>query len=488
MNQTLSILGKTTLSVALTVSPLGLSAQKKTVSGQKSPNLLIIMADQWRGQALEFLGEEQVKTPHLNRMASEGVVFNQAVSSYPVSSPARAMLMTGMYPLSNKVVLNCNATTAPWGVELEKEAVCWSDILKRKGYDLGYIGKWHLDAPIPPHDLPNGTWNEWCPPDKRHGFDYWLAYGTYAKHLNPIYWDTDAPRDGYFFVDQWGPEYEAEKAIDYILNKDGLRDTENAFALVVSMNPPHTRYSEVPQRYKDMYKEVELETLCQKPNIPAGDTKMGKHYRENIKNYYACMTGVDEQIGRIISALKENALFDNTIVVFTSDHGNCLGIHGQETKNNYYEESMRIPMIITWPEQLKPRRDDDVLISFADLFPTLLTMMGYEKDIPETVETRNLAKAVRTGKDGVDYQPYFKYGTQQENIRTHGFRGIRTKQHTYILEYQDGQVVDLILFDRKSDPYQLYNIAGRDKKLERQLRKYLKQALKDAKDELADTL
>jgi hypothetical protein len=121
------------------------------IQAQEKPNLVFIMADQWRGDALGCLGKEPVKTPCLDQLAREGVNFTNAVSSYPVSSPARGMLMTGMYPHKNKVTGNCNSANAPYGVELPQDARCWSDILKANGYQTGYIGKWHLDAPYEPY-------------------------------------------------------------------------------------------------------------------------------------------------------------------------------------------------------------------------------------------------------------------------------------------------------------------------------------------------
>lgn len=467
------------LTCALPVASNAVQAQ----TGDK-PNLVIIMADQWQGDALGFLGKEPVKTPNLDKLAGEGVSFNQAVSNYPVSSPARAILMTGQYPKSNKVLGNCNSQTAPFGVELQKDAVCWSDVLKARGYDLGYIGKWHLDAPHEPHIAPNGTWNEWCPPEKRHGFGYWMAYGTYDIHLKPMYWATDSKRDEYFFVNQWGPEYEAERAIEFLRGEKQTRRADRPFALVVSMNPPHTPYNQVPQKYKDIYKDLDVERLCEKPSVPAADTKDGKYYRNNIRNYYACMTGVDEQVGRIIDELKKNGQFENTIVVFTSDHGNCLGIHNELSKNNFYEESMRVPLLISWPTRLKPRMDNRLLISISDLYPTLLTLMGFEKEIPSQVETKNLAKEVVSGKATAKYQPYFKYS--HEGNTNSGFRGVRTDRYTYVLKFDEGKIIGKQLFDRRNDPFQMENIAGKNDKLEQKLNACLRQALTDAKDELAD--
>lgn len=159
--------------LTLPILATGLQAQEK----QTPPNLVFIMADQYRGDAMGCIGKEPVQTPSLDQLAAEGINFTNAVSSYPVSSPARGMLMTGMYPISSKVTGNCNSATAPYGVELPQDARCWSDVLKDQGYNTGYIGKWHLDAPYKPYvDTYNNrgkvAWNEWCPPERRHGFEH----------------------------------------------------------------------------------------------------------------------------------------------------------------------------------------------------------------------------------------------------------------------------------------------------------------------------
>lgn len=111
------------------------------------------------------------------------------------------------------------------------------------------------------------------------------------------------------------------------------------------MNPPHTGYGLVPEKYKALYRDLDIEALCHRPDIPAKGTSEGNYYRQSVRNYYACMTGVDEQVGRIMETLKKQGLWENTIVVFTSDHGDSMGIHRHIGKNIYYEEAMRIPMI-----------------------------------------------------------------------------------------------------------------------------------------------
>ena len=243
-------------------------AKKQDNKMPNSPNLIIVFPDQMRAHQLAFLNEEPVITPNLDKFAEESLVLHQAVSNYPVCSPYRAMLMTGKYAHSNKVLGNCTSGSEPYNVELQQSDICWSDILKKNRYSLGYIGKWHLDSPKEPYiDCDNNKWdlkwNEWCPPNRRHGFDYWYSYGTYDWHLRPMYWDTNAGREDFKYVDQWGPEHEADKAIEYINNTDGkFRDNDKPFAMVVSMNPPHMPYHMVPEKYVSMYDHLDVEDFA----------------------------------------------------------------------------------------------------------------------------------------------------------------------------------------------------------------------------------
>ena len=453
---------------------------------QKHPNLVFIFPDQMRGQAVGFLGEEPVITVNLDRFSKESVVFTNAVSNYPVCSPYRGMLMTGLYPHSNSVLNNCNSKSAPFGIELKQSARCWSDVLKSKGYNLGYIGKWHLDAPYKPYvDCYNNRgevkWNEWCKPERRHGFDYWYSYNTYDQHMNPMYWDRDADRSQPHWVDQWGPEHEADKAIKYIKNEGGqYRDSGKPFALVVSMNPPHMPYNQLPQKYVDMYQKFETEELCDRPNIPAAGTKWGDYYRKHIRNYFAMISGVDEQFGRILNALKVNGLEEDTIVVFTSDHGNCLGIHNQVSKNNHLEESMRVPFLMRWPGKITPRHDD-LLFSVADIYPTLLDLMGFAKDIPEQVEGQSFSTLFRSGDGGrPTSQVYIWVPLGQPEF---GRRGVRNHKYTLMISHMPDLPLEIVLFDREQDPFQLKNIAADSPQIVSQLIKNeLQPWLKKTKD------
>lgn len=457
----LCVLKSVILIAMCAASSVGEARAAQRLAGQQ-PNLLFVFADQMRGSAMGFLGEEPVLTPTLDRLAKQSIVFTQAASNYPVCSPYRAMLMTGQYSHRNGVISNCLSRTSPYGVELKAEARCWSDVLKDNGYSLGYIGKWHLEAPHEPYiDCANNrgdvAWNEWTPPHRRHGFDFWYAYNTYDYHLRPLYWKTDAIRDGFHYVDQWGPAHEADLATEFIQNQDGrFRAPDQPFALVVSMNPPHTPYDKHPEEYLTPYTAMTDQQLCSRPNIPPAGTRWGDHYRKQIRHYYAMITGVDQQFGRIVDALERAGLAEDTIVVFTADHGNCLGIHGHGTKNVPEDESMRIPLLIRFPGKLRPRRDD-LLISVPDMYPTLLGLMGLGQEIPTSVQGTSHAQLLLTGQGQRPTSQLYLWVPSERPAA--GRRGVRTARHTLVLNRMPNQDENISLYDNVADPYQLKNVA-----------------------------
>ena len=461
-----------------------ISAKEKPV--QEHPNLLFVFCDQMRGQAMGFLGKEPVITPALDKFSTQALTLTHAASNYPVCSPYRAMLMTGKWPNANKVWSNCTSNTEPHGCELQEDDRCWSDVLKDKGYSLGYIGKWHLDSPRAPYiDCANNRggvkWNDWCPPKRRHGFDFWHSYGTYDHHMKPMYWSTDAKRDDFHYVDQWGPEYEADLAIKYLKNEEGeYRKRGEPFALTVSMNPPHMPYKAHPPEYLDPYEDMPDEEIINKPSIPAADTKWGKYYRSNIRHYYAMISGVDKQFGRILKALDGLGLSENTIVVFTSDHGDCLGTHDWVSKNVAYEESMRVPFMIRYPGTIESKQDD-LLMSAPDIYPTLLDLMGFKDDIPQEVEGDSHAEALSTGKGSrPTSQIYIWSPVGKPQI---GRRGVRTHRYTMVIETFEDKPTTKTLYDNQEDPYQLKNIAAdQPETVEKLFREELRPWLKRTRD------
>ncbi len=451
----------------------------------KPLNLLLVFPDEMRAHAQGFMKDDPVLTPRIDKFAKEAAVMRQAVANYPLCTPARGMIMTGQYPIRNGMTGNCHDYGALVGVDLSKYAICWSDILKAQGYATGYIGKWHLDAPHAPYvesynnPVHGVKWNEWTPPERRHGFDYWYAYGTFDHHLTPMYWGNDSPRDKPLHIEQWGAEHEADMAIRYLKNEGGkLRDPYKPFALVVSMNPPHSPYDQVPQRYLDRYAGLSSKDMNQRRNV-----NWERQYPEGMgptqaKSYFASGNGVDEQFGRILDALDECGQRDNTLVVFFSDHGCCLGAHGEVTKNVHYEEAMRIPMMFRLPGRILPHADD-ALMSLADLYPTLLGLLGLGRHIPATVEGTDLSQRVQTGRGNTaTSQLYLQvpYGGQ-----SFGKRGVRTEQYTLMIERRDKQALRYTLHDNVRDPWQMSNIADANRALvahlvERELQPWLEKS------------
>ena len=454
---------KSTLAAGSAVALSGPAGLEGARRAGEHPNLVFVFADQMRGQAMGFLKEDPVITPNLDRFAAEGLVLPQAASNYPVCSPYRAMLMTGAYPHANKVLSNCTSATAVFDCELQKADRCWSDVLKDKGYSLGYIGKWHLEGPRKPfvesyNNSAKFAWNEWCPPDRRHGFDFWYSYNTFDRHNTPEYWSTDMTRDERVKVKQWGPEHETDLAVKYIANEGGAyRKAGRPFAMVVSYNPPHTPYNQVPAKYVDRYGEKTYKDLINRPNVPLDSvTQPVRAAKSQIKNYFAMVTGVDEQFGRILAALKQQGLEKDTIVVFTSDHGNCIGSHNWGTKNVHWEEAMRVPFLVRWPGRIKPRRDD-LLISAPDIYPTLMELMGFKADIPPAVQGASHAGLFLTGKGPRPTSQLYMWVPNGQPAL--GRRGVRTARYTLMIDKKLDRPVETVLHDNVNDPYQLRNIA-----------------------------
>jgi arylsulfatase A-like enzyme len=434
---------------------------------RKRPNLVYVFPDQWRAQALGFMGQDPVVTPALDAFSRQSAVFTHAISNAPVCSPYRAMLMTGRYPLSNGVVRNCTTVNDVPSADLRAGDTCFPDVLRKCGYSTGYIGKWHLDSPHRPYaDTSNNRgpvkWNEWTPPERRHGFEFWHSYGTYDQHNAPQYWGTGAPRERRLTASKWGPEYETDLALQYLKNDGGkFRTSDRPFALFVAYNPPHSDYHLVPARYLERYAGKTWRELANRPNFDgAADTDVMRSSKADLPHYFAQIAGVDDQFGRLLRGIDEAGLASDTIVVFTSDHGNCIGSHNEISKNNPYDESLRVPFLIRWSGVI-PSRRDDLLLSVPDIMPTLLSLMGAKLEIPQEVE-------------GTDYSELFQGGAQTRPTSALYFqferkeRGVRTARYTLALTGH-GERPLALLFDNQEDPFQLRNLAESRPELLRQL-------------------
>lgn len=450
--------------VGLGVTALAVPDLACFARSNKRPNLLFVFADQFRKQAVGFMNEDPVITSNFDKFAEEGMAFTNAVSSVPICTPFRAMLMTGRYPLTTGMVSNCMPGT---DLEMKEDEVCFGDILKANGYSTGYIGKWHLEIPSlnkakNPPDGAKDSWDGWTPPGaRRHGFDFWYAYNSNSMHFEPNYWKEGPQR---IDVRQWSVEHETDVAIDFIRN----RPKDRPFALFMSWNPPHNPYV-APEKYKSRYKGKKL---TDRPNV-----KVSKKYEKSHMPYCAAVSSCDDSFGRLLRELDELGLADNTIVVFTSDHGEMMGSHGRFAKSVWYDESIGIPFMIRWPGKIAPRRADFPFAVY-DFMPTLLGLMRLP--IPDTVEAADYSDLLLGKSDkeptsafiasygnpgrllAVGQEPS-QWALAAEEIRkkgidwrTVGYRGLRTRRYTYVVNRgREGKNQVRLLYDNEKDPYQL---------------------------------
>lgn len=441
------------------------------------PNIIYVYPDQFRNQAMAFWNEpdyaehigwkaDPVKTPRLDGFADESIVFSRAMSNCPLSSPYRGIFLTGMYPERNGITLNCMAERPQ--SSLREDATCISDVLDAAGYSCGYIGKLHADHPTPNDPANPGhyvsdrrpEWDAYTPVERRHGFTYWYSYGTFDEHKNPHYWDTDGLRHD---PKVWSVGHETDKAIEFLRNRNGERKKDAPFFLTIAYNPPHSPYESLDDCMEEdfaIYKDMDYSELYVRENA---DTTLTK--ADAARYYFANVTGVDREFGRLLDELKELGLDRNTIVIFTSDHGETMCSQGTyDPKNSIYTESFNVPFIIRYPERIRPRVDS-TLFSTIDIMPTLLSLAGLNDMIPSSAEGRDLSPVIlENGKefDTPDAALYIRNvnGPYNEKGLVEGFfpaaRGIKTDRYTFeIAIKKDGTLSRVLIFDDINDPYQL---------------------------------
>jgi arylsulfatase A-like enzyme len=386
------------------------------------PNILYVFADQMRASATGCMRDEAVQTPHLDRLASQGVLFRNAVANTPVCTPSRGSLLTGRHALTCRCIVN--------DLRLPEEEQSIADVLKPYGYRTGYIGKWHLDGISRHMFTPPGR--------RRHGFDdYWAAYNCNHRYFDAKWYEDDSPElrrgEGY------DADVQTDQAIAFL-----ERYCNEPFCLYLSWGPPHAPYREVPQEFLDIYPP---EGVRLRPNAMGADPA-------DIAGYYAHITALDRDMGRLVEALDRLGLAENTIVVFSSDHGDMLWSHGQVKKQRPWEESIHIPLIVRWPARLPAGERTDLLVGVADHAPTLLGLAGIP--VPEQMNGLDLSAALQ-GQPGADPSSVYinEYVSFDQARDYQPWRGVRTRRYTYARWLKGGAV----LYDNLADPYQLRNLA-----------------------------
>lgn len=436
----------TNLIVILLLCIFKCSAQEK-----KAPNIIYLIVDQMRAEAAGFNGNKDVSSPNIDKIAKKSINLKNAISGMSVCTPYRAQLMSGMYPTSTGVFMN--------DVMLDTTLTTLGKVYKNNGYDTGFIGKWHID----------GHGRESYIPEERHqGFDYWKTLECTHNYLKSYYYTGNSPVkntwEGYDAIAQ------SEEAASYI---KAHAKQEKAFLLFVSLGPPHDPYQTAPEKYKNLYKD---KSISINPNVP---DNMRKKIDFDLKGYYSHISAIDYGIGEIWEAIQSEGIGENTIFVFTADHGDLMGAHGQRNKQQPYNESLKVPFLISYPKLFGSNAQlSNVLLNSPDIMPTLLKLSGLP--VPKSVEGKDLSKILSNKKkDNTKaaliscVQPFGQWDRDKGGKE---YRGIYTKTYTYVKDLKG----PWLLFDNEKDPYQQNNLVGNinytsvQKSLDKQLQKMLK--------------
>ena len=410
----------------------------------KRPNILLVFADQHRYSALGSSGNAVIHTPNLDRLAGQGMVLDRAYSSCPICSPFRGQVLTGRYAHQNGVVDN--------EYQMRTDQPTLARLLKSAGYHTGFVGKWHLGY---------GPYTE----EKRYGLDYLAANNCDHNYYKVEYFENET---GPIKIDCWAPEEETSLAVRF-MEEHQKQASDSPFFLMLGWGPPHWPYDQYPEQF-DIYDPDEVDLP---PNVPK---QMEAFARQEIAHYYGNITGLDAQLGRVTSALDRMGVADDTIVLFSSDHGDHLSSHGygkpmdtwmhhtmRASKATPYEESIHIPFIARFPGRIPGGTRSEALFSSVDVMPTVLRLCGLQT--PTETQGADLSHVLLANAGPLSDSVYLQIlgPGWPNNEKTRGkwvgfWRGVRTARWTYARWF--GDMSGPWLFDCDADPYQMNNLAG----------------------------
>lgn len=401
---------------------------------EKTQNLLFVFSDEHRKHDLGCYGNTIVKTPNLDRLAEEGLCFSHCVSNSPVCVPARGSLLTGLFPQKHGAFTN--------DLAIHSDCISIANVLNDAGYHTGYIGKWHL-AGIPR--------DQFITEERRLGFKEWKVANCNHDYLHCYYDDEENVRH---VVPGYEPEIFGELALEFV-----ERNQEIPWALYVSFASPHGPHTVIKQEYWDQYEDVDIPLLenAEEPIQTGRKTMTLEEQKREAKGYYGHITAIDDQVGRLMKKLKETGQLEDTIIIYTSDHGTMLGSHGFTDKQQPYEESIGVPLIAYWKNHIRTGHCEE-MIGLVDLPVTLLGLLG--KQFPDEVDGADL-HTVFTDENGRGREGCYifdLYPCHQAYLKGfQAWRGVRTKRYTYAVTASDQ---NWLLFDNEKDPYQKKNVVN----------------------------
>ncbi len=422
---------------------------------QERSNLVVVLVDDLRFDDLACAGHPFVKTPNIDRIAHEGARFRNAFATTPLCSPSRASILTGLHTHHHGILDNTNRS------EQSHRLKTFPQSLQKHGYRTAFVGKWHMgndDSPRP-------------------GFDHWVCLQGQGTSFDPL---LNINRQREKFTGHT-TDVLNQKALEFL-----RKTNEGPFCLYLahkalhpeliqrddgSISDPDAGRFLPAERHKTLYADESiprrlnvLDSLEDKPALsrkieglePLG-AKTGTS-DETVRDRLRMLAGVDEGIGQIFDELERTHKLDETVIVFTSDHGYWYGEHGLSVERRLaYEEAIRIPLLIRYPKLITPGLLIDEFVLSIDLAPTLLELAGTKSS--SQIDGQSLVPLLK-GEVPSDWRTSFliEYNTETVFPRmvNMGYRAIRTKQWKYI-QYQDLDGMDE-LYDLKSDPYEMDNV------------------------------
>ena len=443
------------------------------ISGERRPNVVLIMSDDHAAHAISAYGSRINTTPNLDRIANGGIRFDACCCTNSICTPSRAAILTGTYNHINGVT----TLDTPMDNRLET----FPKLLQSAGYQTAIIGKWHLGHG-PGHDPT--------------GFDFWRVLPGQGHYHNPVMLGP-----GQQVIERGG--YVTDLITDDCLDWIDRRDRDRPFLLLCHHKAPH-RVWEPSRAHYTMYDDVEIPEpatmyddhatraavvqamrmrlldldpiIDLKAPVPPGLSEaeeLSWRYQRYIKDYLRVVASIDDNVGRMLDHLDADGIADDTIVVYTSDQGFFLGDHGWFDKRLMYEESLRMPLLMRYPRLVPAGSASDELVVNVDLAPTLLELAGVP--VPSAMQGVSLAPLLASGGTAPDgwrtaaYYRYWMHRDSSHNVPAH--YGVRTRTHKLICYYNDplGQAgahgpVDPIeweLFDLVDDPLETTNVIDR---------------------------
>lgn len=458
------------------------------------PNILIIMTDQQAWDAVGYAGNKMIKTPNLDRLASEGVNFSHAVTPCPVCVPARTSILTGRLTETTTIRSNGDAKTG------DCYYPTFDEILSKRGFTTEVYGKFHAPEHMariymnPPVEGMTGSDPivHWEPiyvksiqdkfPERplKNGELYETTFygGTVPYKLDPTDSQYDkvvaggkvekAPLKKISQADIHGVlDLPAEYTITAVQGQQTIdaleRLKDDQFILTSSFHCPHVPITP-SEPYASMYKAKDMPTPVsiedRRENSPYSKGKEIPPYNNQgkvqymVANYYAFVTEIDDWVGKILTKLDELKLAENTLVVFVSDHGEMLGAHGMRGKFNFYEESVRVPFLIRYPGKIDPTQTISTPVSVLNIYPTILDYAGLQNIPTDGYSLKGVMEGTETPKYDFAVSEWTWKNSNVPSIM------IRTDQWKLMTTHRKGGKNVEVLFDLENDPYEMNNLLG----------------------------